>query len=78
MIYCSSELSVPWFLSTEHFGLDSFYFVFSKVLFTVCGFVEADQKGSAYQSDALSTGSGDFLEMTAIMPGLEGRFFQVA
>lgn len=44
----------------------------------MCGFLEADQKVLAHQSDSLSTGSGDFLEMTVITPCLEGRFFQVA
>lgn len=30
----------------------------------MCGFVEAGQKVSAHKSDSLSTGSGDFVEMT--------------
>lgn len=63
MIYRFSELSVPLFVSTEHFFV-LLHFVFGKVLFITCGFAEADQKASAYQSAALSTGSGDFLEMT--------------
>lgn len=55
LCHCSSLLSIFFVL---------LHFVFGKVLFTTCGFAEADQKASAYQSATLSTGSGDFLEMT--------------
>lgn len=43
-------------------------------------FVETDQKISAppLNISPLSTGSAEFLEMTATMLCLEGRFFQVA